>query len=140
MANNFVSQYKNLFHHFVHQDASGTATSFWAGCGAIRRDIFLRLGGFNTAYKRPSIEDIELGYRLTRAGHRIVAQCEADAFRRRVLARHWPGVPCFHDIREVASGDGPRGSGEVAGNRPAVRRLIALTGGTDGYPVIRAGK
>src|SRR5438046_1742345 len=27
-ANNFVSQYKNLFHHFVHQDASGAATSF----------------------------------------------------------------------------------------------------------------
>ena len=68
-ASNFVSQYKNLFHHFVHQDASGAGTSFWAGCGAIRRDIFLRLGGFNTAYKRPSIEDIELGYRLKKMGY-----------------------------------------------------------------------
>ena len=69
VASNFVSQYKNLFHHFVHQDASGAGTSFWAGCGAIRRDIFLRLGGFNTAYKRPSIEDIELGYRLKKMGY-----------------------------------------------------------------------
>ncbi len=69
-AKNFVSQYKNLFHHFVHQDSVGTATSFWAGCGAIRRDIFLGLGGFSTRYYRPSIEDIELGYRLKKAGYR----------------------------------------------------------------------
>lgn len=24
--------------------------------------------------------------------------CEASAFRRRVLERHWPGVPCHHDL------------------------------------------
>lgn len=69
-ARNFISQYKNLFHHFVHQDATGTATSFWAGCGAIRRDVFLCLGGFSREYRRPSIEDIELGYRLKKAGYR----------------------------------------------------------------------
>ncbi len=69
-ARNFVSQYKNLFHHYVHQESSGAATSFWAGCGAIRRDIFLRLGGFSADYKRPSIEDIELGYRLKKLGYR----------------------------------------------------------------------
>ncbi len=68
-AHNFISQYKNLFHHFVHQDSSGTATSFWAGCGAIRREVFARLGGFSAAYERPSIEDIELGYRLKKLGY-----------------------------------------------------------------------
>ncbi len=68
---NFLSQYKNLFHHYVHQTACEEASTFWAGCGAVRRDVFLALGGFDESYRRPSIEDIELGYRLRRAGHRI---------------------------------------------------------------------
>lgn len=67
----FVSQYKNLQHHFVHQHGRPEATTFWAGCGAIRRNIFLQFGGFNISYTRPSIEDIELGLRLTKTGYRI---------------------------------------------------------------------
>ncbi|HEX8923043.1 MAG TPA: glycosyltransferase family A protein, partial [Pyrinomonadaceae bacterium] len=35
-ATNFVSQYKNLFHHFVHQQGHERAETFWAGCGAVR--------------------------------------------------------------------------------------------------------
>ncbi len=70
-ATNFLSQYKNLFHHYVHQTASEEASTFWSGCGAIRRDIFLALGGFRTSYRQPCIEDIELGYRIKRAGYRI---------------------------------------------------------------------
>jgi GT2 family glycosyltransferase len=70
-AKNFLSQYKNLFHHYVHQNAQQEATTFWGACGAIRRDIFLELGGFDEKYRRPSIEDIELGYRLKKAGHGI---------------------------------------------------------------------
>lgn len=67
-----LSQYKNLQHHWVHQTGREEASSFWAGCGAIRRTVFLELGGFDAdRYARPSIEDIELGYRLTAAGHRI---------------------------------------------------------------------
>jgi glycosyltransferase involved in cell wall biosynthesis len=70
---NFVSQYKNLFHHFVHQQARPQAETFWAGCGAVRREVFLRLGGFDEKrYREPSIEDIELGYRLRRAGYEIL--------------------------------------------------------------------
>jgi len=68
---NFLSQYKNLLHHYVHQAANKEASTFWAACGAIRREIFLAMGGFDEGYHRPSIEDIELGYRLKRAGHRI---------------------------------------------------------------------
>ena len=67
----FVSQYKNLVHHYVHQTAREDASTFWSGCGAIRRDVFLSLGGFDPAYDEPAIEDIELGYRLRVAGHRI---------------------------------------------------------------------
>jgi glycosyltransferase involved in cell wall biosynthesis len=68
---NFLSQYKNLFHHYVHQISREEASTFWSGCGAIRRKVFLKLGGFNEAYRKPCIEDIELGYRLKQAGYRI---------------------------------------------------------------------
>jgi len=71
-ASNFLSQYKNLFHHYVHQRHNGTIHSFWSGCGAIRRDLFLAWGGFDARrYQRPAIEDIELGAALSAAGYRI---------------------------------------------------------------------
>lgn len=70
-ATNFLSQYKNLFHHYTHQEARVEASTFWGACGAIRKDIFLELGGFDEAYRTPCIEDIELGYRLRQAGHNI---------------------------------------------------------------------
>jgi glycosyltransferase involved in cell wall biosynthesis len=69
---NFLSQYKNLMHHYVHQISREETSSFWAGCGAIRKEIFLAMGGFNDKdYPNASIEDIELGLRLTKQGHRI---------------------------------------------------------------------
>jgi glycosyltransferase involved in cell wall biosynthesis len=68
---NFLSQYKNLLHHYVHQTGNKDASTFWAGCGAVRRDAFFSLGGFNEGYRKPCIEDIELGYRLKKAGHPI---------------------------------------------------------------------
>jgi glycosyltransferase involved in cell wall biosynthesis len=69
---NFLSQYKNLLHHYVHQCSSPDASTFWGACGAIRREIFSELGGFDEKYRYPSIEDIELGYRLKRKGCRIL--------------------------------------------------------------------
>jgi glycosyltransferase involved in cell wall biosynthesis len=68
---NFVSQYKNLMHCFFHQQAKTQASTFWTGCGAIRRQVFLASGGFDEYYIRPSIEDIELGSRMVRANRRI---------------------------------------------------------------------
>jgi len=71
-ATDFPSQYKNLLHHYVHQTSQEEAFTFWTGCGAIRREVFLDVGGFDEArYREPSIEDIELGYRLAQAGHRV---------------------------------------------------------------------
>ena len=69
---NFLSQYKNLYHHFVHQQASSNAVTFWAGCGAVRRGVFNAVGGFLQRYQKPSIEDIELGYRMRGMGHQIL--------------------------------------------------------------------
>ena len=74
-----VSQYKNLLHHHVHQTGRAEAGTFWAGCGAIRRDAFLSVGGFADCFRRPSIEDIELGARLRRAGRRIALRPEIQA-------------------------------------------------------------
>src|SRR5262249_47747925 len=71
-APNFLSQYKNLLHHYVHQHAHILASTFWTGCGAMRRVVFLGLGGFDEqTYRLPSIEDIDLGYRLRRRGGEI---------------------------------------------------------------------
>lgn len=64
-----VSQYRNLLHHYVHSLSPGPAVTFWAGCGAMRRDVFEEMGGFDVQrYTRPQIEDIELGYRLAARG------------------------------------------------------------------------
>jgi len=52
-------------------------------------DLFSGIGGFS------------LG--LERAGMRTVAFCEIDPFCRRVLAKHWPTVPCFDDVRTVTA-------------------------------------
>jgi glycosyltransferase involved in cell wall biosynthesis len=68
----FVAQYKNLYHRYVHQCANEEAATFWAGCGIVRRSTFLGLGGFDVhRFARPSIEDIDLGYRIKQAGGRI---------------------------------------------------------------------
>ncbi len=74
-ATNFLSQYKNLVHHYYHHRAGEEASTFWAGCGAVQRELFERIGGFDAErYRYPSIEDIELGYRIRDAGGRIVLQ------------------------------------------------------------------
>ncbi len=69
----FLSQYKNIFHHYVHQSAHGDVSTFWSGCGAMRRDVFIEFGGFDEKrYRRPAIEDIELGTWVSAAGHRLI--------------------------------------------------------------------
>jgi len=66
-----VSSYRNLLHHYTHQHAAHAEeriSTFWCGCGVVRRELFLELGGLSNFYKNPSIEDIELGTRLAAKG------------------------------------------------------------------------
>lgn len=77
---NFLSQFKNLQHHYVHQTSNPEASTFWAGLGAVRRGIYREAGGFDCAkFEVPSIEDIELGVRLRSAGHRILLDSDITA-------------------------------------------------------------
>jgi DNA (cytosine-5)-methyltransferase 1 len=70
------------------------------------------------------IGGLDLG--LQRAGWRIVGQVENDPYCIRVLAKHWPDVPRWGDIREVDTDDLPQAD------------LIA--GGFPCQPVSAAGK
>jgi len=69
----FFSQYRNLFHHYIHQHSEEDAKTFWCGCGAIKKDVFLKLNGFDAQkYNKPMIEDIELGTRLVNSNYKIM--------------------------------------------------------------------
>jgi glycosyltransferase involved in cell wall biosynthesis len=90
-----VSQYRNLLHHFVHWQSAGEAETFWGGCGAIRRQVFLEAGRYDEwSYPRPQIEDVELGHRVRALGHRVVLR---------------PEIQCTHlkrwTLRGVITGD-----------------------------------
>jgi GT2 family glycosyltransferase len=68
-----VTAFRNLLHHHVHSSAAGPASTFCSALGAIRRDVLLDTGGFDEhRYGRASIEDIDLGLRLSGRGDRIV--------------------------------------------------------------------
>lgn len=67
-----VSAFRNLLHHHVHHESPGPAETFWSGLGAVRREAFHAVGGFDAErYAHPSIEDVDLGVRLVADGARI---------------------------------------------------------------------
>jgi glycosyltransferase involved in cell wall biosynthesis len=72
-----VSKYRNLLHHYTHAQEPGEAQTFWAGCGCVRRAAFVAIGMYDEwRFSRPQIEDVELGYRLSAHGYRILLQPE----------------------------------------------------------------
>jgi GT2 family glycosyltransferase len=123
-----ASRYRNLLHHHVHNGAAGEAETFWAGLGAVRRDRFEEVGGFDAdRYPQPSVEDIELGMRLRRRGAKIALDPE---IRGRHLKRWTPlsitrtdfarrGIPWVRLLLE-------QGEGSSALNLSQRRRLSAV--------------
>ncbi len=69
-SSNFLSQYKNLFHHYIHQTSREEASTFWTACGAVKKEAFFEIGMFNESCRM--MEDIELGYRLQAENHKIL--------------------------------------------------------------------
>jgi DNA (cytosine-5)-methyltransferase 1 len=53
-------------------------------------DLFSGIGGFSLGLERTG-------------GFQTVAFCEIEEFPRRVLAKHWPNVPCYRDVRELSA-------------------------------------
>ncbi len=80
-------------------------------------DLFSGIGGFS------------LG--LERAGFQTVAFCEIEEYPRAVLAKHWPGVPIYNDVRTL-SADTLR--------RDGVTDIDAICGGFPCQDLSYAGK
>ncbi len=76
----------------MHQQSRRDASTFWAGCGAIRRDVFHRCGGFDESFRCPSIEDIDLGLRLNRMGYRVWSCPDVQATH----LKRWTFISLIH--------------------------------------------
>jgi len=65
------SRYHNFF-TFFHHDLSGDRVEwFWGAIGAVRREAFQAVGGFDERYAGAAAEDIQFGYELSERGGRI---------------------------------------------------------------------
>ena len=54
----FLSQYRNLLHHHVHQSAEGDATTFWAGGGAAACAVRATSRSSNASMVSPSLTSL----------------------------------------------------------------------------------
>ncbi|MCJ7612200.1 MAG: glycosyltransferase family 2 protein [Candidatus Aminicenantes bacterium] len=67
-AEGFFSKFKNIRHHYVHQNADKEGWTLAGGFSSIRKSKFEEMGGFKGLY----LEDIIMGYKLHRKHNRIL--------------------------------------------------------------------
>ena len=91
-------------------------------------DLFSGIGGFSLGLERTG-------------GFETVAFCEIEAFPRKVLAKHWPNVPCYEDVRtltaERLAADGIAKPRVITGGFPC--QDISLAGHGEGLAGSRSG-
>ncbi len=75
---NLPSQYKNLWIRWTYLRKTGDVPLFYTTAAAIRRERFLELGGFDTGYGNPSVEDTAFGQKLARHGVRVRVHPELE--------------------------------------------------------------
>ena len=68
---NLASQYKNLWMRWTYLRQTGDVPLFYTTAAAIRREAFLRVGGFDQGYATPDVEDTAFGQKLARLGIRV---------------------------------------------------------------------
>jgi len=76
---NFASDYKNLWMHYTYKILPSDIALFYTSIAAIRRSLFVELGGFDTAYRKPGLEDTAFGNTLFERGYsvRLVPELQA---------------------------------------------------------------
>ncbi len=65
------SQYKNFYMHYTYALLPDEVTVFYTSIAAVRANVFRECGGFDPRYRSATIEDMEMGVRMTSRGHRI---------------------------------------------------------------------
>jgi len=65
------SQYKNLWMRWTYLQKTGDVPLFYTTAAAIRREAFLRAGGFDQSYATPNVEDTAFGQKLAQLGIRV---------------------------------------------------------------------
>ena len=90
-------------------------------------DLFSGIGGFSLGLERTG-------------GFETVAFCEIEPFPRKVLAKHWPGVPIYEDVRQL-TGDRLAADGiavdVITGGFPC--QDLSVAGRRDGIEGKRSG-
>lgn len=67
----FFSFYHNYYAHRSQKETSSISFMFHSSCGAVRKEVFKKLGGFSENMKKPTVEDVEFGYRLMESGYHV---------------------------------------------------------------------
>lgn len=93
-------------------------------------DLFSGIGGFSLGLERATLPGGNPD------GFETVAFCEIEEFPRKVLAKHWPDVPCYRDVRELRGRD-CFGANVITAGFPC--QDISLSGRGEGITGERSG-